>query len=213
MSAAVLSILDFLEVLEAVTSEDLVEVRDKLALIEEEFALMVADHHKHVAALRHLETILAFRLGEVAPVAKANLEPPVAAPPAEPTFESDVGNVALVDPTKPGWPFVDSTGEAIAEDEASEAADSQEVAVDEPEQVDEVDDFSDDENRSIEQRIREKLLKLGSRSARQLGAMLGIEKAVVFAALSESNWFKVLPGSKGSHSLHWMLTPAGERGD
>jgi hypothetical protein len=171
--------------------EDLADLRREIEEESREFAIYEADHRRNMESLRLVESILAARCGDAlvaldrppvvasSSVVQGNwrlskiiewkevtadeAEPNPAEAPSQAALDTFLGEVGL---------------------ESTEPITSSESSVDEREPPP-----GEDDDRSVEDRIRDLLAKVGERSARQIGAQIGIEKSVVLEMLESSRLF------------------------
>jgi len=166
--------------------EDLADLRREIEAETQEFLLAEEEHRIHLAGLRRLESILAERCGEVV----AAPEPPISI--TQPVHEPVAAIEAEPNPAEaPSQTALDTFLGKVARWESTVPITTSEDSVDEREPPPD-----DDDSRSVEERLRDSLRKLGERSSRQLGGILGVEKSVVLSTLESSQWFRRVKGAE-----------------
>jgi hypothetical protein len=153
--------------------EDLADLRREIEEESREFAIYEADHRRNMESLRLVESILAARCGDA--LVALDRPPVVASSSVIIEWKEVTADEAEPNPAEaPSQAALDTFLGKVARWESTEPITPSENSVDEREPPPDEDD-----DRSVEDRIRDLLAKVGERSARQIGAQIGIEKSVV----------------------------------
>lgn len=186
--------------------EDLADLRREIEEESREFAIYEADHRRNMESLRLVESILAARCGDA--LVALDRPPVVASSSVIIEWKEVTADEAEPNPAEaPSQAALDTfLGEVGLE--STEPITSSESSVDEREPP-----IDEDDSRSVEERLRDSLRKLGERSARQLGGILGVEKSVVLSTLESSQWFRRVRGAEYEQmpavNRPWKLSKAG----
>jgi hypothetical protein len=163
--------------------EDLADLRREIEEESREFAIYEADHRRNMESLRLVESILAARCGDA--LVALDRPPVVASSSVIIEWKEVTADEAEPNPAEaPSQAALDTFLGKVARWESTEPITPSENSVDEREPPPDEDD-----DRSVEDRIRDLLAKVGERSARQIGAQIGIEKSVVLEMLESSRLF------------------------
>lgn len=208
--------LDMAKVLDEAVESDLADLRDEIKREEAEFHDMWLSHHRYMRALKILDACIAARLGLptafpedvsrcLVETLREHDEPIEQAAADAQTASVDV---LLDKPAESEPPQAQPEQPQAKPADVTELPASGEILLDDSEPA-----VEEDDRRSIEERIRDLLAKVGNRSDRQIGAQIGVEKSVVYAALHGSRWFRMERGNNElpEHNRPWQLTAAGER--